>query len=367
MHVTLAALLILHACSSDSPTGASQPEDTFIAGVNVSQLFAPPTADEVAAIQNDWSARRSVATDVQIVSEQDALLGATPAILRIISYRLDGLRLYGMVLYPQHAAESSLPVLVYTHGGDSGFSGDEFQLVVTIADDKVDQYVYVAPSYRAEPLVTDGGTFHSDGPASPWDRDVDDTIALLDITLAQVPAADPERVGMLGFSRGATVAMLAAIRDPRMKSVVAFFGPTDFLGEFAQTVFEDALSGQPRELPGVDYLNENYIIPLKNGEITIADTRLEMIRRSPVYFADQLPPLQIHHGTADLTVPVSESERLIAVMDEIGRSAPDFESYLYPGGTHNPLTLPGSLLRASQFLNDFFISAQARYAIVPSR
>ncbi len=78
--------------------------------------------------------------------------------------------------------------------------------------------------------------------------------------------------------------------------------------------------------------------------------RPELVRRSPVYFADRLPDLQIHHGTADEVVPVGEAERLIEVMVALGRGEPDFESYLYPGGTHNPLTLSGSIPRSQSFL-----------------
>jgi dipeptidyl aminopeptidase/acylaminoacyl peptidase len=59
----------------------------------------------------------------------------------------------------------------------------------------------------------------------------------------------------------------------------------------------------------------------------------------------------LHHGDADDVVAVSQSESLIATMNALGREAPDFESYIYPGGTHSPLTLPGSISRAVEFLS----------------
>jgi dipeptidyl aminopeptidase/acylaminoacyl peptidase len=180
---------------------------------------------------------------------------------------------------------------------------------------------------------------------------VDDALSLLEVALATTPAADPGRIGVLGFSRGANVALLMSIRDPRIDAVVEFFGPTDFFGPFVREVVEDALEGQIRDLPGVAYLNQAFIQPLKNGSVTPSQVRLELLRRSPVYFADRLPDVQVHHGTADTVVPVGEAERLIEVVAALGRSAPGFEGFIYQGGTHNPLALPGSLPRTREFLS----------------
>jgi dipeptidyl aminopeptidase/acylaminoacyl peptidase len=221
------------------------------------------------------------------------------------------------------------------------------------------EFVFVAPSFRSEPLIYDGTTYLSEGAPSPWDRDVDDALALLSVTLSGlVPEADPGRVGVIGFSRGANVALLMAERDTRIDLVVEFFGPTDFFGPFAQDVVEEALRGQLRDLPGLDYLNTQFIQPLKRGELTIADVRPELVRRSPVLYAGRLPPLQVHHGTDDEVVPVGEAERLIEVMQGLGRGEPEFEYYIYEGGTHNPLTLSGSLERTRDFAGRLLSAAQ---------
>ncbi len=91
-----------------------------------------------------------------------------------------------------------------------------------------------------------------------------------------------------------------------------------------------------------------------SGALTIEDVWPELLRRSPVYFADRLPQLQGHHGTLDVVVDVSQAERLIEVMEQLGRSEPEFEFYLYEGGTHNPLSLPGSIDRSAEFLSRLF-------------
>lgn len=73
--------------------------------------------------------------------------------------------------------------------------------------------------------------------------------------------------------------------------------------------------------------------------------RRELLQRSPLYFADRLPPVQIHHGTADDIVPLSQSQRL---RDTIAASGS--ELFAYDGGDHLPFGLTGSKERAATFL-----------------
>lgn len=342
----LAALLLISACDdSTAPTGR------IVEGVDFEVLFAPPTAAEVNAVLADWGSRDVTANSVMEVVTSAQQIGGVAATLRVLSHVVDGATHYGAVLAPDNVVPGTMPVLIYLHGGDGGVDVDELlSLLPIVLGLNQSAYVLVAPSFRSEPLEFGGTTYLSGGEPSPWDRDVDDALALLNAVLANTPQANPERIGVLGFSRGAGVALLMAARDPRIDVVVEFFGPTDFFGPFVQDVVEEALRGSPRDLPGLAYLNAEFIQPLKRGEFTIAEMRPELVRRSPVYFADRLPDLQIHHGTADEVVPVGEAERLIAVMVALGRSEPDFESYLYPGGTHNPLSLDLSIPRSQTFL-----------------
>lgn len=340
--------LIVSACSDSSPVA---PKDgRLVEGVDFDRLFAKPSAAEINAILSEWATREVSAQNYSEVSTSALQMGSSPGQLRIVSHTVGGVKHYGAIAVPAGKTPRSLPVLIYTHGSDNGFSIDDLQLILIVNAVQADKFVLIAPSYRAEALRTPGNTLVSTGEPSPWDRDVDDALALLNVTLQTTPEADPERIGILGFSRGACVGMLMAIRDPRIDLVIEFFGPADFLGEFVQTVAAEALRGQLRDLPGLDFLNTKFLQPLKNGKLTIAEVRPELVRRSPVYFAGRLPKLQVHHGTADDVVPITEAERLIDVMRGLGRTPPNFESYLYPGGGHNPLTLSGSIDRTVAFL-----------------
>lgn len=343
---------LLVGCDAAGPN-----DDRTIEGVDFDRLFAPPTAAELEVVERDWARRDVSVRGYTVVDTMQARLAGVSSEVRIVSHTVDGRRHYGAVLAPAGAAPGSLPVLVYLHGGDGGVSLDEVMLVLGIAPALARSFVVVVPSFRSEPLRLGAAVYASEGPPSPWDGDVDDALALVNVALATTPAADAGRVGVLGFSRGATVGMLMAIRDPRIDQVVAFFGPTDLLGTFAQDVVADALRGRPRDLPGLDYLDAAYIQPLKAGDLSIAEARLELLRRSPRYFARHLPQLQLHHGTADPVVPASEARSLDEALRALGRTAPDYEFYLYEGGVHTPLSLAGSLERTADFLQRLLVVA----------
>lgn len=350
---SLSSLILLGGCAADSPSPMMPPDgdgaDRIVEGVNLTTLFAPPAPAERDAIEAEWATRDVSARDVRVVREEAMTLGGAPATLRILSHLVDGSTHYGAIIAPE-GAPGSLPVVVYGHGGDDGFDVDELSLLAGALGSAAAGYVFIAPSFRSEPLVLDGTTYLSGGEASPWDRDVDDALALLTATAQVTPQADPTRVGIVGLSRGAGVGLLMAIREPEIDVVVEFFGPTDFFGEWVQGITEDALRGELADLPGLDVLDERFIQPLRSGALTEAEVRPELIRRSAVLFAAELPDTQIHHGTADMVVDVSQAESLIAALEALGRGEPEDQFFLYAGAGHDPFGMPLSIPRTVDFI-----------------
>ena len=256
---------------------------------------------------------------------------------------------------PDGSAPESLPLLLYLHGGDNGVWVDEIQIVALTLGALVDRFVYVIPSFRAEPLRHGGESWYSEGPASPWDYDVDDTLALVNAVFDSTPEARPGGMAVVGGSRGAGVALLAGIRDERIERIVALFGPTDFFDDWVRRIVREAALGHPRPLPGVAHLDSTVIQPYVRGEMRLPEARLEIVRRSAVLFAGDLPPVQLHHGTDDASVSVSQAESLVRTMDALG-PPPGFEAFIYPGGGHALLSLGGAIPRMVEFLRDWFQS-----------
>lgn len=95
------------------------------------------------------------------------------------------------------------------------------------------------------------------------------------------PEVDPERIGLLGFSLGAYLALSDAAIDSRVQAVVEFFG------------------GLPKEIK---------------------------------FFMRRLCPVLILHGDADQTVPVEEAYHLQKVLEQKGIA---YELQIYAGAGHH--------------------------------
>ena len=92
-----------------------------------------------------------------------------------------------------------------------------------------------------------------------------------------------------------------------------------------------------RALFNSDFFKNDILLPYLAGSLELADARSELIRRSPLYFADRLPPVQIHHGTEDDVVPPSQSARLAGKLETLGSW---HQYFTYPGAGHEfPLGL----------------------------
>lgn len=328
-------------------------------GLDLDAVFLPPTAAEIAAVEADWASRSPVAAGVVEELATAAELAGRPATVRVFSHLVDGVRHHGAAIVPDGAQPAGLPAVVFAHPGDGGVDVGDVLLAAAVIGQPASGFVFVVPAFRSETLRVGGESFPSGGEPSPWDRDVDDVMALLDVVFREVPEADPERVGALGISRGAGVALLLGIRDPRVDLVVEFSGPTDFFGLFVREVVEDALDGRLRPLPGLRHLDERFIRPLAAGTLAVEDFRLELVRRSAVLFAHRLPPVQVHHGRMDAVVAVSQAESLVQAVGAAGGGPPVDEFFLYPDGRHDPLTLAGSVPRAAAFL-ERLLAGEAR-------
>ena len=331
--------------------------DTLVSAValdleaELDTLFVPPSQAEIDRISADWAARDVSAADVRVELSEELSLGGTPTDLRIISHVVAGDRHYGAIVVPQGADDESLHVVAYLHGGDGGVSLSDLQFVGTALGELRDSFVYVVPSFRSEPLRHDGRTWVSEGTSSHWDYDVDDGIALVTVAFETTPEAEPGGYSIIGGSRGAGVALLTGVRDERVERLVAFFGPTDFFDTWVRDIVREAALRMPRSLPGVTHLDSTVVQPFIRGDVTRADARLELVRRTSVLHAADLPPVQLHHGTLDQVVSVSQAESLIRAMEELGRGPPDFEAYIYEDGGHDFVTLQKAIERAIEFIS----------------
>jgi dienelactone hydrolase len=361
------ALVVLPACDSTETPPPTQ--DSIFFGINYTRLFAAPSEAEIGAVAAEWAARTPTSTVPEVVSTSTTG-GATVTVVRheVTSAGCGTVTHYAAIRIPTTAGPNA-PMLVVHHGGDRGFATEgnanlSLQQVVSLYPTLAAQTVQVMPVYRSEPLVTATTTYTATGQPSPWDCDVDDSIATVNAVVAAFPGVvSSTRRAALGFSRGGNTAALHAVRDAEMDGLVDYFGPTDFFADIVQTLTTGAVNGneQVLNLPGVRFLTTNVLLPLRNADGTYnasadyARARRELIRRSPGLFADRLPPTQVHHHRGDSVVPVAFSEAFRATVNARGQSS-RLEVFLYgeagaPGPQfHSPTAMPESFGRTEAFL-----------------
>jgi fermentation-respiration switch protein FrsA (DUF1100 family) len=145
-------------------------------------------------------------------------------------------------------------------------------------------------------------------------REVDDMLLATHYALERLPDA---RLGVVGYSMGAAVTILAAAREPRIEAVVA-----DSPFATAIEVISNGLRNMFRIPPAPLVAATDLAIAARYGY------RISQIR--PVDAVAQLAPrpLLLIHGAADTLIPVSHAHQLFATARE------PKELWIVPGAEH---------------------------------
>ncbi len=335
MVLLLVALLAL-GCGDDGGSIGPLHDALETNGVDVGALFAPPTTSELESMLSDWSGRQLGAVDLQDDATFTLQSGDT---LRVLSHLVGDQRHYGAVIVPAGAhVVGSLGVFVSLIG-----FGKSMLLEIppqTTADG--DAHITLLPSFRGHTLRFGDQEWVSGGDAfDHCDGGTDDAIAFINAALQATPEATSTGMFAVGGSRGGNVALLIGIRKTSIAGVVDIVGPTDYLRE------------ELLEHPNVSPLYQGYFVKgLLDGTSDATEARRRLLACSPLYFAEQLPPTQVHHGTADLNVPFTQAELLSDRMAELGRMPPDFELFTYEGADHQLVAeKPQIETRVGAFIN----------------
>lgn len=222
-------------------------------------------------------------------------------------------KMYCYVFVPRELDRASKhPLLVFPHGGvHSDFSTYYAHIVRELMERG---YVVIAPEYR-------GSTGYG---KSYWEAidygglEVDDVVAARDWALESMEFADPRRVGILGWSHGGLIALMAVFDHPeKFQAAYAGVPVSDLVARMGYQTQEY------RDLYSADY---------HIGKTAYEDVA-EYRRRSPAWNADKLrTPLLIHTNTNDRDVHVLEVEHLIKSLQAAGK---EFRYRIYedvPGG-----------------------------------
>jgi dipeptidyl aminopeptidase/acylaminoacyl peptidase len=147
--------------------------------------------------------------------------------------------------------------------------------------------------------------------------------------LQQLPPADNNRIGMWGHSMGGYLTLRAMVLSEEIKAGVIWAGVVASYPDLLTRWRRGSSSGvTPTPSAARRWRSDWYAVygtPEENPEFW--DTL-----SSNSYLADISGPVQLHHGTADESVPLLFSEILFEELQAAGKTA---ELYTYEGDNHN--------------------------------
>ena len=300
-------------------------------------LEAPQRAPEAGVSGINGFTLRRVGDDEyepQIVSQANAQFRKTRLgkveLIRWISF--DGQEIEGLLTYPvDYQAGTRVPLLLQIHGGPMGVFTQEYQ---------ASPYLYPAAAFasrgfailKPNPRGSSGyGKEFRYANYQDWGgRDFHDLMAGVDHVI-EMGVADPERMGVMGWSYGGYMTSWTITQTKRFKAasvgaavtnLISFTGTADIPG-----FLPDYFGGQPWE-----------------------DLKL-YAARSPVLQAKGVAtPTLVQHGEADVRVPVSQGYEFYNAVKQQGVPV---EMLVLPRQPHGP-TEPRMILKIMQTNLDWF-------------
>jgi dipeptidyl aminopeptidase/acylaminoacyl peptidase len=320
-----------------SPTSSSTPTP--------SPTASPSPTPTLHPLSIDWL-RQQEFPGSEIVIEETLENG--PNYYRYIaSYRSDGLKINALLTVPYgQAPETGWPVIIFNHGY---IPPDQYQTteryVAYVDGFARSGYIVLRSDYR--------GHADSEGVARGAYGSPDYVVDVLNAVAAMkaFPEADPARIGMWGHSMGGYITLRSMVASPDIKAGVIWAGVVgsypDLLARWRRS--SSGASATPRPGSWRSSLTQMYGPPESNPEFWDSIS-------ANSYLQDLSGPIQLHHGTADTSVPYEFSETLYNQIQSAGGVA---EYYTYEGDDHNLATLfTQAMLRSIYFFDQYVKGAQ---------
>lgn len=203
------------------------------------------------------------------------------------------------------------PALIWVHGGVHGNWTPNYWPFIREAVER--GYVVIAPEYRGS---TGYGADHHNA-IDYGGYEVEDNTTAYDWMVANLPHVDPERVGIMGWSHGGYISILAvtARGDHPFKAAVANVPVTNlfFRLSYKGPGYQRSFSTQER-IGG---------LPFEQREI--------YKERSPYYTVENLEvPLLVHIATNDTDVNFEEAEPLVYKLNVLKPHLAETKIYVDP-------------------------------------
>jgi dipeptidyl aminopeptidase/acylaminoacyl peptidase len=227
-----------------------------------------------------------------------------------------GLAIPAFVFQPlQLRGAKGHPALVWVHPDIRGRLDTYYIPYIREATSK--GYVVIAPEYRGG--VGYGKEFYD--AIDYGGAEVDDVLTAADYLKANLPQVDPARIGIIGWSHGGMIAVLAITREPATFKAAAAIVPVTNLFQRL------AWRGVERQHQLIDPANRFGGLPNERQD--------EYTARSPLFQIDKLQiPLLVHVTRNDTDVHIEEDMQLVDALRSRKAELAETRIYDNPKGGH---------------------------------
>ncbi len=225
----------------------------------------------------------------------------------------DGTEVHGLIFKPpSYQGGRSYPTILYIHGGPNGQDDHSFDLERQFL--AANGYVVLAVNYRGS---SGRGSAYQKAIFGDWgNKEVVDLLAAVDHAI-KIGVADPNRLGIGGWSYGGILTDYTTATDPRFKAAVAGAGSALQLSMYGSDQY---ISQYENELG----------VPWKTLDPWIKVSY-------PFLHADRIKtPTLYLGGQSDFNVPIVGGEQMYQALKSLGV---DTQLVIYPGQYHS-ISLP---------------------------
>jgi len=310
------------------------------------EIFKEPTQEEIKEVYTSFNKKFSC----QLFKKKKLLYEDSEMEIFLISYKSDGLKIYGLTAYPKK--EGKFPVIIYNHGG-LGLNFLGFKLV---AEQLVKKgYIIFASSYRGQPAAG----YQSAGKIKVGFAEVRDVLNLIECAKKD-KKVEKEKIILLGGSHGGWMTLMTAT-FAKFNSCICIAGPTNFFDEYYKKIFKIYLEDENTTLKDKDL---NYLLQVlkklfpslkktyaevKEGKKSLKELRQFLISISPLYFSEKITcPLFLIYADQDKLVPLAN---LASLEKELKKYNKNYKSEIVAGMGHGQGEIFKNLDKVKEMLN----------------